>query len=194
MTQSSHSQSVEDSVAHRIVIANLAVFFFLLTLALNVTANENNSGEAFGVLNDDERHNIEPALQQTHFKNGYPRLYRRHRVLKIDTETFRLQLLNDWTAREEGLRTNGVAIPLFEDQVISVEVDSWIDGGLGVTSGYGKPHNSDPFRGNFEAHFSNDGRLEASINIEGASFLISYVRDYEHYLILEMEPFDGPID
>lgn len=194
MTQRRRSQTLPNAMVHRTKSTCLTLLFALLTLAAELSANAGDHARIFAELTAEEQHKLEPTLKQTHFKHGLPRLYRRHRLLRIDTEAFQLQLMNDWKARKEGTPTDGVPVPLFEDQVIFVQVHSWIEGGFGVTSGYGRPRSDKTLRADFAAHFSEDGRLEASLNTESGSFLVTFVRDYEHYLVLEMEPFDGPID
>ena len=194
MTQSGHSLIVLSIVAYRFKKPRSAVFLVLLTLAVGIQADDSVLEQWFANLSEEELQSIEPTLREQHFREGYPRLYRRHRVVKIDTQAFRIQLLNDWNARQEGASTDGLAIPLFEDRQVSVEIDKWIVNERGLTSGYGRPLGEGAIQESFVAHFFDDGRLDASIRIDDAVFSISYVRDYEHYLIMEMEPFMGAFD
>ena len=167
----------------------------LAILASAATAgDESSSPDVFAILSDDELALIEPSLNDHNFLNSSSDLYRRHRVLRIDTSALRDAFQQDYTQRSERVETAGVALPLFEDLTISVAVDSWRRGIFGVTSASGRPLGDYGITSRFSAHFSDDGRLDVSITTQDMAVLISFVRDFEYYVILEMDRREGPID
>ena len=172
--------------------------FILLMIALlaagQLFGNETVAISAFSSLSDEELKLIEPSVNEQYFRSGMPRLYRRHRVVKIDTVVFRESLEQDAALRVEGVQTLGVLVPLFDDLLISVSVDSWRTDGRGFAAGFGRPLPHDSIADNFEAYFNEEGRLSAAIKTQNFAVVISQVRDSQHYVILEMDPFTGAFD
>ncbi len=108
MTQSGRSEYGAIDVLHQAQVAKFIACVGLI-LALNLSADDNVDEATFDLLTEAEEHSIEPTLHETHFNDGYPRLYRRHRLVRIDTEALRSQLHNNWMARQGGADANGVA-------------------------------------------------------------------------------------
>jgi hypothetical protein len=157
--------------------------------ALQSVADDKPQEFAFEALSEEELVSIEPTLHEQYFRGGTPNLYRRHRVVKIDTGEFKLQLQNAWEAKERGLEDAEVRIQLFEDRAAILDVESFQESDLGVAVFNGTLKSDKAFHQQFQAYFSDDGQLAASLIFEDAHLNIKYVRDYEHYVIMEHNLF-----
>jgi len=183
-----------DRVSGNHEIAKYLVILSSVLWALGANAQNVLDGRVFRDLTAAEAQDWAVFLQETHFKGGAPRLYRRHRVLRIDTDALQSQLHKNWVASMASAGARGVEIPLFNDLTVLLEVDSWVDndpkmvGVFGTVSGHERPASD------FEAYIAEDGKLELSIRLKDVAFLISKVREDEYYLILEFDRDMGPID
>ena len=173
----------------------LVVLTAILASSSATASGEGNRTSAFSVISDSEKHLLEPTFNSVYFKKGLPRRHLRHRLVRIDTEELRSQLQKDWEAKEAGEATLGVRIPLFDDLIVSVKVDQMIRPDFhGMTAYLGRLATDRIGTGSFSSFFTDDGQLKAVVHTDDASYLIEYVRDFDHYVVLAQKPLDLDFD
>lgn len=155
---------------------------------------ETDAVSAFSLLSAEELKRIEPLVEERFFKSGAPHWYRRHRVVRIDTAALRNAFEQDAAQRVEGLQPAGVPIQLFDDLMVVVRVDQWITDDRGFAGAFGRLIPQDSITDDFEAYFSVEGQLEASFRTAEFAVGIYHIRDFQHYVILEIDRNDGAID
>ena len=151
---------------------------------------------AFGLVSDDVVGQVEPRMRERFFDGGAPEEYRRHRVLRIDTESLRNQLLTQYNQRTEfgsgGIES--VVIPMFDDFSVPIEIHSWMESDLGVASAFGRVLLDGAGYDSAQFHFTSNGRLDSSIVLRDASFIIAEVGNNVYYMVMEIETIDSLID
>ena len=171
----------------------IAVSLALVLCASAVSSD--NGGAVFSVLSDSERQRVEPVLSESYFKNGFPRRYLRHRLVRIDTEQLQYLLDSDWRANDEGKTTQGVVLGLFNDLNVRVTVDLMIrNESHGATSYIGRQKSDQPGVTSFDSFFHDSGLFKAVVRTEDASYLIENALDNTYFVILAQSPMDHAFD
>ena len=138
-------------------------------------------------LTSSEERRVEPALRAKFYKNGDPQGYRRHRLVHIDTEALRSRLESTSLTNSDTGQPDLLSISLFEDQSIDVGINIWVDGGPGITSGYGQSSLAPGLPDSASFTFDSNGRFEGSIRGRDFGYLLANVLDNTYYVVFELD-------
>ena len=80
-------------------LSNLTVVTCLLAAFGAADSEVLSYDSAIAAVTDTEQVSLEPTLESSHFKNGLPSRYLRHRIVRIDTARLKAQLQKDWDSK-----------------------------------------------------------------------------------------------
>jgi hypothetical protein len=148
---------------------------------------------AFKDIDEITSQRIQPYVDEKYFAQGNPQLYRRHRLVEIDVEAFRAQLLDAVTAADVGDKATPISVPLFEDYVITIVLDRWQKGNFGVEGAYANITGPNFATDTASFYFKDGGKMDAAVDARDGSFLIAQVSNGPYYIVMsfdKVEAFD----
>ena len=140
---------------------------------------------AFRTPTRDELARVKPVVDDKFFANGKPQLYSRHRVLAVNVNELKDQLQSAAGGQTSTTNQRLVPIPLFDDQVISVDVQSWSEGSFNSSSVYGEGVAKDGSRRHVSFNFFQDGSMFAGLSTPQKQYVIVEASENTYYVIME---------